>query len=309
MPKFQQLELKDLSELLSWEDSSILLEEGDENALAIQDTRPTIEVTRTFHLSWRDISLPVFLPSFLEQAAMETKHLTHIDLSHNKLPSIPCEFFQLPLLESLDVSHNRLTSLPGVEHWRDHSHLQYLKASHNRLTEDTPPRGTQVGQLVSTVLWYVDLSHNLFHAFPRFLLLFSLHHLDISHNTQVRSCTLLSSQLPNPLPVSLPLFPLSLPTPQISQLPVELGRMRELTTLLLQGLSLTDPPLYIVGEGPQAVLRYLRLKLKSRLPWSSLRVVLVGPQYSGKTTLVSKITGAATTDSSKALDVSPLSVV
>ena len=187
VPRFKHLELKDLSELLSWEDSSILLDDGDENTLAIHDTRPTIEVTRTYHLSWRDISLPVFLPSFLEQEAMGTRHLTHIDLSHNKLPSIPCQFFQLPLLESLDVSHNRLTALPGIEFWRLDSHLQYLKASHNQLTDDTPPRATQPGQ---SVLWYLDVSHNSFHAFPRFLLHFSLHHLDISHNPQVRTGTI-----------------------------------------------------------------------------------------------------------------------
>lgn len=169
----------------------MLLDEGDENTLAIQDTRPTIEVARTFHLFWRDISLPVFLSSFLDQEAMETKHLTHVDLSHNNLSTIPWQLFQLPVLESLDVSHNRLTSLPGLEYWRPGSRLQYLKASHNQLTEDTSPRGTQVDPIVSSALWYVDLSHNLFHSFPRFLLHFSLHHLDISHNPQVRPLYLL----------------------------------------------------------------------------------------------------------------------
>ena len=87
---------------------------------------------------------------------------------------------------------------------------------------------------------------------------------------------------------------------------MELSRMTKLTTLLLEGLSLIDPPFFVVEEGPQAVLHYLRLKLGNKLPWSSLRVVVVGPQRSGKTTLISKITGAAPTDPSKALDVSLL---
>ena len=295
VPRFKHLELKELSELLSWEDSSILLDDGDENALTIQDTRPTIHVTPTFHLFWKDISLSLFLPCCLAPEAVDTRHLTHVDLSCNKLPSIPFELFQLPQLESLDVSHNQLTSLPPVELWVSDSHLQYLQASHNMISDDTPPR-TIPGQPSSWVLWYVDVSHNLFTSFPRFLLQFSLQHLDISYNTKVSGpggggCV--HQQLPH----------LPAPPPQISQLPVELSRMTKLTNLLLQGLTLMDPPYFVVEEGPRAVLHYLRLKLQSHLPWSSLRVVVVGPQHSGKTTLVSKITGT-TVDSSKALDVS-----
>ena len=64
-----------------------------------------------------------------------------------------------------------------------------------------------------------------------------------------------------------------------------------------------DPPSFVVREGCSAVLCYLRLKLSNKLSWSSLRVVVVGPHLSGKTTLVSKITGI-TSETKKALDVS-----
>lgn len=91
---------------------------------------------------------------------------------------------------------------------------------------------------------------------------------------------------------------------QVVQLPPELSNMDQLKTLLLQGLPLTDPPFFVVKEGPQAVLHYLSLKLNSS-PWSSLRVVVLGPQFSGKTTLISKITGTSP-NADKALDVSYL---
>lgn len=91
----------------------------------------------------------------------------------------------------------------------------------------------------------------------------------------------------------------------MAQLPPELSNMDQLKTLLLQGLPLTDPPFFVVKEGPEAVLHYLRLKLNSRSPWSSLRVVVLGPQFSGKTTLISKITGTSP-NADKALDVSYL---
>lgn len=187
VPRFHHLELKELREMLSWEDS--LMDDIDETVLAIQDTRPTIEVARTYHLLWRDISLPLFLSTFLDREAMDTSHITHVDISHNVIPSVPCELFQLPMLESLDLSHNRLTSLPPLDLWAQHLYLQFLKVSHNQLTGEgcnsstnRPPSG---GRVCSS-LWYVDLSHNNFHGFPQFLLHFSLRHLDISHNEMVR---------------------------------------------------------------------------------------------------------------------------
>ena len=79
--------------------------------------------------------------------------------------------------------------------------------------------------------------------------------------------------------------------------------MTQLQTLELKGLSLVDPPIFVVEEGPQAILCYLRLKLRNKLSWSALRVVVVGPHLSGKSTLVSKITGT-TPNGNKALDVS-----
>ena len=60
-------------------------------------------------------------------------------------------------------------------------------------------------------------------------------------------------------------------------------------TLLLDGLSLTDPPAYIAALGTKAVLSYLRLKKSSSCVCNGLRVVVVGPQRGGKSSLVTKL--------------------
>ncbi len=164
-----------------------MLEAGEETSLTIQDTRPTIQVMRMYHLLWKDISLPLFPPGFMEQDALDTRHLTHVDLSYNKLTYLLPHFFQMPSLESLDVSHNLLTLLPSVNLWGADSKLQFLKVSHNQLTGEghTPIRSSKGRCGISSALWYVDLSHNQFRSFPHFVLHFSLHYLDISHNTMV----------------------------------------------------------------------------------------------------------------------------
>ena len=174
------MELKDPNEVTaSWEDSA-LYDSTEETVLTIQDTRPNIQVTRTYHLMWSDISLPLFLTCFLDEEAMSIRRLTHVDLSKNKLTSIPLHFFQLPLLESLDLSHNKLTALPPPETWYRDSPLQYLDVSHNLLVTE-PSTSSRPGLLVCRDLWYVDISHNLYSTFPHFLLHFSLRHLNISH--------------------------------------------------------------------------------------------------------------------------------
>ena len=78
--------------------------------------------------------------------------------------------------------------------------------------------------------------------------------------------------------------------------------MDRLDILLLDGLSLVDPPTLVLGKGPKAILQYLKLKLESQTLWSSVRVVVIGPHRSGKTTLVSKLMGCSTS-SKKALQV------
>ena len=67
--------------------------------------------------------------------------------------------------------------------------------------------------------------------------------------------------------------------------------MSHLHTLLLNDLTLSDPPDPIPSLGTQAILSYLHYKHKSSQAITSLRVVLVGPESVGKTSLVARLKG------------------
>ena len=181
-------------------EDSTLLEDFDDEPQSLHDIRPTIEVMRSYHLCWADISLYCFLPDFLSHEVVDVRNLTHIDLSHNRLSSLPSKILKLPRLESLNVSHNQLTSLPALETWHPSSRLQVLLASHNQIavsnqTHQVHGRGAESGnggggegreRELFQDLWYIDLSHNQLTSFPMFVFNFrQLHHLDISHNDKV----------------------------------------------------------------------------------------------------------------------------
>lgn len=186
IPYFQTLELEDTATIQGFEDSE--LEDFDKEPLAVQDMRPTIEVTPTQHLLWRDISLTLFPSNLLPQ---ERRLLTHIDISNNNLRCIPTELFQLPNLKTLNISHNHLTQLPFIEHWNADFSLQVLYASHNLISCDShSPLVYRKGGRKQPFreLWCVDLGHNQLGSFPLFVLHFPLKLLDISHNTKVCMC-------------------------------------------------------------------------------------------------------------------------
>ena len=181
-------------------EDSTLLEDFDDEPQSLHDIRPTIEVTRTYHLYWTDISLYCFLSDFISQDVIDVRNLTHIDLSHNCLTSLPTKILKLPRLESLNISHNQLTSLPALESWHPASRLQVLLASHNQIAVSNQTHLVQGRGAESSEggggrdrerepfqdLWYIDFSHNQLTSFPMFVFNFrQLHHLDVSHNTQV----------------------------------------------------------------------------------------------------------------------------
>ena len=167
------------------------LEEYDE-PLVVIDRRPTLQVTRMYHLMWKDISLTSFKRVFLDPNSIPVYNIAHIDLSYNYLTSVPVQFFQIPNLESLNISHNQITQLPGIELWNTRTKLQILNASHNQITGDnySPLQYRKHGGRVRTPFpefWHLDLSHNDFRTFPHWVLHFPfLKHLNIQNNPRVR---------------------------------------------------------------------------------------------------------------------------
>ena len=278
----------------------MMLEDFDEEPVGVHDIRPTIEVTPTYHLCWKDISLHCFLSDFLSHEAIDVRRLTHIDLSHNSLTSLPTKIFRLPHLESLNVSHNKLKDLSCLEAWHPASKLQVLKASHNEITISSQCpllRSDSNTTNPFNEFWYLDLSHNELTAFPLFVFqLRQIHYVDISHNTQVCASPWISYLD----------YYLTLTISQITKLPTQLGRLKKLATLVLQGLNLFHPPQFIVEQGTAAIIDHMRGKLKQSSPWSSMRVVVVGSRGSGKTSLIRRLKGETSSifTVTRALDVS-----
>jgi Leucine-rich repeat (LRR) protein len=103
---------------------------------------------RQLDLSYNQLtSLPQWLDEFdqLEELKLNANqltllpkvvpaHLSWVNLSHNRLETLPKEWIGLPHLEWLDLSYNQLKQLPQ-NGWQMLSPLQELKLQHNRLTQ------------------------------------------------------------------------------------------------------------------------------------------------------------------------------
>ncbi|MEE6515739.1 hypothetical protein FKM82_024758 [Ascaphus truei] len=87
------------------------------------------------------------------------KSLVHLDLSNNQLRKLPDS---LPnSLEQLYMEYNQLSALP-VDYFKAYPKLQYVRISHNRLTNEGVP-----GNMFNTSsLVELDLSHNQLHRIP-----------------------------------------------------------------------------------------------------------------------------------------------
>jgi len=112
--------------------------------------------------------IPVFL--------MEAQHITHLDLSRNKLSSLPGWFF-LALeknLHHLDLSRNYLFDLP--EQFSSLRKLKRLNLSYNKL-QFFPPQLLDIHHLVD-----MNVSHNSIIALPHNIIHMKLTDLDISFN-------------------------------------------------------------------------------------------------------------------------------
>ena len=162
----------------------------------------------------------------------------------------------MPSLNELNLSSNRLTEIPDIHEWSPG--LTVLDLSHNELT--LLPNDV-VAPSIRTLL----LGDNKFRTVPLCVCsFFSLQFLDISDN------------------------------PDILSLPVEMGRLSNLNKLTLRGLKdLSDPPRNMQRDARDCI-RYLNCKLRSARKFYRMKLMLVGKQDRGKTTLVARLQGLET---------------
>ncbi len=185
--------------------------------------------------------------------------LTQLDISGNKLTSLPFGISKLKNLIQLDISGNKLTYLPS-----EISKLKNLKElgiSENKLIS-LPPGISELKNLTQ-----LDISRNQLTSLPPEIKeLTNLTQLDISGN-----------QLPSLPPELLEL-----------ELEIEWEERWKYYTIFIKENPLENPPVEIAKQGKEAILNYFRSEGEKK-PLNEVKVLLVGDGGAGKTSLVKRI--------------------
>jgi len=197
----------------------------------------------------------VALPTVPTNIATYLKKCTKLHLHKNKITAIPGSVLELPFIQDLDFSFNKLSSLPDVS-WS--ASLIQLNVSHNQL-RSLPDRATNLCSSSMKKLW---LGSNFLTQVPKCVcFLCELTVLDIGYN------------------------------PEILVLPVDLGRLKKLENLVLEGLHhLFDPPPSIC-ENTKTCVSYLRSRFLRQDKYYHMKLMLVGKKEVGKTTMVGRLRG------------------
>ena len=179
------------------------------------------------------------------------KQCTMLDLQWNKIREIPHCLLELPSINKLNLSHNDLIDIPDVPEWS--ASLSVLDLSYNRLSN--LPHSA-----VAHALNNLNISNNQFCTVPHCVCSFvGLTTLNIANNSKMRA------------------------------LPLELGRLKNLLYLNLDGLTnLKVPPRRIHGTTADCI-QYLNNRLCSFRGYYHMKMMLVGKQAMGKSTIVARL--------------------
>ena len=181
------------------------------------------------------------------------KHVTKINLQFNLLREIPHCLLELPCIEDLNLSYNKLQEIPEVHEWA--TPLSVLDLSHNEL--QSLPQYCEAPNLRR-----LSISHNKFRQVPKCICSFTnLTTLELGHNAG------------------------------IIKLPVEMGRLQNLTTLNLDGLNDIHYPPKSIRIDAKHCITYLNQKLRSSRGYYRMKLFIVGNLARGKTTLVARFQG------------------
>ncbi|KAF1329234.1 Leucine-rich repeat-containing protein 40, partial [Globisporangium splendens] len=203
--------------------------------------------------------------------------LVQLNLSKNKLGSLPKEIGELAALQSLIAEECVLTAIhPSIANL---SQLQHLRLRKNLLKSETIDAmissDNQAG--ICGSLKELDLCNNVLTTIPvRLTLLKSLDTLMLSFNRiqsldgfpwasmqRLSILTLSDNQLESLGTVydAEMLTSLSIENNNLRQIPAELGRCEHLRALLLGGNPQRSIRMNLIHEGTEAVLKYLRNRL------------------------------------------------
>ena len=178
------------------------------------------------------------------------KHCTELDLQWNKICEIPQCLLELPSIIELNLSHNDLIDIPDVPEWS--ASLSVLDLSYNCLS-NLP------NSAVAPTLKNLNISNNQFHTVPHCVCSFvGLTTLNIAKNSRIKN------------------------------LPTELGRLKCLCNLNLDGLELKYPPRSVCYTTASCI-QYLNSQLHSAREYYRMKLMIVGKQAVGKSTIVARL--------------------
>ena len=176
-----------------------------------------------------------------------------MDIQFNELNAIPGTLLELPNLVNLNISNNKLTTFPHLGKWSQS--LAILDVSFNRLN-------TIPGEPTASSINTLNLANNELSAVPLCICSFTtLRFLDLSNNAGILT------------------------------LPMQMYKLKELRYLNLKGLiNLSGIPKSIQHDS-QKVIGYFKSKSLPTTGYYRMKLMLVGKQNRGKTTLAARLQG------------------
>lgn len=216
-----------------------------------------------------------------------SKTLQRLNLGHNNLRALSSNICHLQSLQHLDMRHNALKTLPPPGNWRCKV-LNKLNLSHNMLTASCGPEGfvaVDKKKVADSISGSIQAAFNTNCEFPVALLSHCLQVLDLSYNQL--------EHIPDSICCLTSLCELDLShNPSLRQLPAELGNLKNIWNLRLTNLNINDVPFtFDERNHAKTVLPYLRVKLRKSVPFNRMKLMVVGLQGRGKTTLIATLQG------------------
>ena len=253
------------------------------------------------------LALPHLDLQLLSPLSIAEMRYTHISLPHNCIASVPEELLQLPSLITLNLSNNKLGEIPSIIRWNCPK-LQELNLSHNVLV-DVPPTLFKSGNQGKRASIYAGVSNET-HAAPQRMVLrltgqnlypciHSMMTVDISHNPKLTRVPEWACVLPHLALLNLRGLP------KLTILPQELGYWESLSIIQLEAERMISPPANICVQRSQAILAYLRCQLKGSAHYRHMKIMVLGSNVSGKTTIFKGLINSkkATGVTSSAMDI------